>query len=292
MLDSALPDELREIVAVHPSLPAPVGYDPLFASQADMGFGWNARNFYIVRDRALTGRKVMASFPRTDEGLEAAWQTLVQGYPVLASEVAHEATRVAHEATTADQREQLLRRASFGVLTCTLLGGHGWEDGGVEAGATCVLYFCERELVVRTGRGELARSSYSSAVALDFTGPGRQTTGGRIYGGGFGLIGAAEGMIVAAVLNSLARKTTIHTVIRFQTPDMGLFFFYSEKTPEELRIQLSGVVKQVEAAGQPEPAVHLSDPVEQVAKLAALHSAGALSDEEFAALKAKLIASL
>jgi hypothetical protein len=60
----------------------------------------------------------------------------------------------------------------------------------------------------------LLRIPYSAIDDLEFSGPGKVTTGGGFIGGGFGLSGAAKGMIAASVLNALTTKTKIHTMIR------------------------------------------------------------------------------
>lgn len=44
------------------------------------------------------------------------------------------------------------------------------------------------------------------------------------------------------------------------------------------------------AAAQPPPPAPPTDPIEQLKELAALHESGVLTDEEFAAQKAKLLA--
>jgi hypothetical protein len=153
------------------------------------------------------------------------------------------------------------------------------------------LRFTEDGIWVRpiSGWRALMRSPYTDAVALEFSGPGRVTTGGGVWGGGFGLKGAAEGMIVASVLNALTTRTKIHTVIRYLAVNLEAFFFYSKATPDQLRVQLSKVLSFI---GPLAPRSAGRDTISELERLAELHSAGVLSDEEFTTLTSKIISSL
>ena len=81
------------------------------------------------------------------------------------------------------------------------------------------------------------RRSYAEIVALDFDGPGKVTMGGGFIGGGFGLLGAVEGMAIVLVLNSLTTRSEIESLIRCEAREMEVFFFTNTATPRDLRIQ-------------------------------------------------------
>jgi hypothetical protein len=123
----------------------------------------------------------------------------------------------------------------------TLPGGYGWDEPTFVPGTEGALKFTNEGIWVRpiSGWAALIRSPYKDALALEFSGPGAVTSGPTLFGGGFGLKGAAEGMIVASVLSALTTRTTIHTVIRYQAVNLEAFFFYSKATPDQLRVQLS-----------------------------------------------------
>jgi hypothetical protein len=126
---------------------------------------------------------------------------------------------------------------SYAVLAdCTLLGGYGWDEAAFPPGTPCALQFAEEGLRVHGTSRVFIRSLYRDARALEFSGPGRVTRGGSFFGGGFGLTAAAQGMIAAAVLNTLTSRTTIHTVVRYEAVEMEAFFFYSKATPDDLTI--------------------------------------------------------
>jgi hypothetical protein len=194
-------------VALVPELwPPPTGHFAWFASADGMRFGWTESSFHL-RSAGGLWEKTLLKFPMTAEGWATAWQTLLTEYPGLAAEVSVEYGK-----------QYGKQYGSYVVLKdCTLLGGYGWDDG-FAPGAECRLSFTEEGIWVHAiSSGRFARvfhSPYEDALALEFSGPGRVTTGGRFFGGGFGVAGAAEGMIVASVLNALTSETDIKTVIR------------------------------------------------------------------------------
>lgn len=267
-------------VALVPELwPPPTGHFAWFASADGMRFGWTESSFHL-RSAGGLWEKTLLKFPMTAEGWATAWQTLLTEYPGLAAEVSVEYGK-----------QYGKQYGSYVVLKdCTLLGGYGWDDG-FAPGAECRLSFTAEGLwvhAISSGRFAFVfHSPYEDALALEFSGPGHVTTGGRFFGGGFGVAGAAEGMIVASILNTLTSRTDIKTVIRYQAADLEAFFFYSGATPEDLRVQMSKVLGLIKPPNT-RPATSV---VSELEKLVELHNSGALSDDEFAALKKKIVES-
>jgi hypothetical protein len=270
-----------------------------FAIVGSLRFGWVQRNFHIVRD-GLTWTRTLHKFPLSEDGWALAWQTLASQYPQLAASVSQKVADTRHVALEADRvlqanaegKRALEQLGTYAELSgATLLGGYGWDEPRFVPGTECSLRFTHEGIWVHPTNGwaALLRSPYTDALALEFSGPGAVTTSGGFFGGGFGVKGAAEGMIVGSVLNALTTRTTIHTVIRYQAVNLEAFFFYSKATPNHLRVQLSQVLSFIRpttgSSTGPGPAAELE-------KLAELHKAGALSDEEFAVLKSKIIANL
>jgi hypothetical protein len=171
---------------------------------------------------------------------------------------------------------------------CTVVGGYGTDLG---AGAVCCLATSEDR--IRLFTPDLRRHwsvEMADVVALHVGGPGAVTKGGGFIGGGFGVQGAAEGMIVAAVLNGLTTKTTVNSLVRVTGRSAEVIVHTSALTPEQLELKLSPVLGRLRSrSGQ--PAVNgAPDLADQLTKLAALHDAGVLSAEEFASAKAKRLA--
>lgn len=125
-------------------------------------------------------------------------------------------------------------------------------------------------------------------LAVAITGQGERTTNLGLWGGGFGVKGAAKGMLAASILNSLTTKTDIDTVIALSDATQELYFHYDKETPEDLRIRLAPVFVKLRA----NPAVTTesnSSLVTDLSRLVELRDSGALSEHEFVAAKERLL---
>ena len=189
------------------------------------------------------------------------------------------------------------KAAIASVRDCRVLGGHGL---GLAKGAVVEIVFWRSALTIRTPASvQLGKTSpqhaevpYEDVVALEIGGPGAKQTGGGFVGGGFGLEGAAEGMLIASALNLLTTRTKVTTVICLQTPSAELFLQHTTETPDALRIRLSQVFnilrQRVPAANDSKPSgdEHV---VDRLAKLADMLDRGLLNREEFDRLKSELL---
>jgi hypothetical protein len=202
----------------------------------------------------------------------------------------------------------------FAVPGCDVLGGHGlaprvgerWDLNFMEAelrlvqqvGARWERIFTEDELQPdpQDFRGKSATVAYEDITAIEIGGPGKTQSGGGFFGGGFGLQGAAEGMLVATALNMLTTRSKIDTVICLQTKTAELFLHSGDTAPDALRMRLSPVftrLRQQHVASTSSEGAASDGPqrniAERLAQLADLHARGALNDDEFSAAKAKLL---
>jgi len=172
-----------------------------------------------------------------------------------------------------------------------LLGGYGLKDG-IRPGDKVDLHFTREEIWISetTGYVPYLRRSYETAQALEFEG-GVVRKGGRYAGGGFGVLGAAEGMAMAALLNSLTTKTSIHTTVRLEAQDAELFFFTDQAPPKTLYMQFAEVRARINAAtpaALPAPESN-ADLADQLLQLGTMFEKGLLTADEFAAAKARLL---
>ncbi len=113
---------------------------------------------------------------------------------------------------------------------------------------------------------------------------------GLIFGGlTFGLIAAV----------AMANANGIKTVVRIRSQDAELFFQNTQKSPDAVRVELSGPLTAIEAAraagpgegGAERPADRVPESIpDQLSKLASLLADGVLTQDEFERLKAKVIA--
>jgi hypothetical protein len=131
--------------------------------------------------------------------------------------------------------------------------------------------------------------TYDEINSFDVGGPGAVKSGTRLWGGGFGLQGAAEGMLAASVINSLTSKVRVETVLTVRATLRGFVVVYAQETPEQLRIRLAGAIAQIEGRQRTASTSGETSVPDQLARLHELHSQGGLTDEEYATAKAKLI---
>jgi hypothetical protein len=150
---------------------------------------------------------------------------------------------------------------------------------------------------------EIGSSGAPSIVSLDSLRDIRVegqsvTNGGGFFGGGFGVKGAAEGVLVATALNALTTKkqkwVTIGIVADGGWVDLRLDNYEVLPVRNTLRVLADRVIanqKSDQGGAIPGSAVTDSrhDLVQNLERLAALRESGALSEEEFVAAKARLL---
>ena len=185
----------------------------------------------------------------------------------------------------AEGKLELERLTTYAEIPdCTLLGGHGWDEATFVPGTPCTLRFTEEGIWVHPPDRwrALIRSPYSAATELELSGPGGTPSAGKVLGATlvFGVIGTAYALA----------HPDIESFIRYKAGDsLEAVFSCKTWTPEELRVQLSKVLSFI---GPPARNTGGTDTVSELERLAELHKSGALSDEEFATLKSKIIARL
>lgn len=276
--------------------PVPSDSHMQYAVADGKSFSWNSKGYCINKSTALR-TKPLIQVPLTQEGWAECWQILKRDYPELAHAV-QERARKRQESFERSAHfhayEEAFRTELLGIDTLTsvpkviLLGGHGYSSNVVPR-TRMDLYFTPDGLwATRAGAATpLIRSPYSDVTAVDFSGPGQVTRGGGFIGGGFGVKGAAEGMAIAAVLNSITTKSEIRSLIRWEARALEAFFFTDTATPGDLRIQFSAVLGQIKQSTS--AAVESADSLDRLERLAKMHQDGSLTDEEFATMKRRLI---
>lgn len=122
---------------------------------------------------------------------------------------------------------------------CTVLGGSGYA---LPTGTEVNVCLGQSAMTIRTlTDGQTEHVSYPEVVSITISGPGRVTSGSGFIGGGFGVAGAVEGMVVATILNALTTRTKVHTILEIITHRGELFLHYGQMEPGALRIVLSPV---------------------------------------------------
>lgn len=163
---------------------------------------------------------------------------------------------------------------------CTFLGGCGYTFA---VGQRLEVRFSSDAIRLQASEeGGAAEIFYPELVDLAVTGPGAVSTGGGFIGGGFGFEGALKGMAISAVLNLLTSRTKVHTFLQIVTHQGEVFLHYGGLDPGALRIVLSPVFTRLRRTDAGWLAARLQ-------RLDALRSQGAVSEEQFASLKARLL---
>ena len=197
-----------------------------------------------------------------------------------------------------------LRVGALAVLSgCRLLGGSGFDIELPEEGTWDVIFKDDQVLLYQVvysvsaenyrGSGQTLEIGWAG-LAINIGGAGAMRKGGRFIGGGFGIAGAAAGMLTASALNAMTSSTSIDTVIHLLTPSGELFLHYNQQTPAVLRRTLSPVFTRLRQEPSLSPAQADASPagvVDQLHKLADLLDRGHLTPEEFAQLKADLLSA-
>ena len=277
------------------------------------GIGWQ---FPAQRDRgpafvalgkgALGGMKVLDRFPLTEAGWVLAWNAVARVDPEAARRIRgtlaerdREAARLAPDRVLVGPEVAVLDSRSLASLPgAVLLGGYAAVPALVIGERYDVRFLEDRLAAYWIGRpAPRAEVPFAQIEVVEIGGPGLVKSGGGFVGGGFGAVGALEGMAVAAVLNALTTRTSITTIVRVQGTDCEMFFLHTKSTPEQLRMEMSAALGAIRAAhtvatGEPAPSpppAAPASPVEELAKLADMLAAGLITRAEFDQLKARIL---
>jgi hypothetical protein len=189
------------------------------------------------------------------------------------------------------------RRTLYNFTLAAAGGSH------IQAKASCTIDFTSAGITIHASDGlrDVVKESvsYAEVVALQISGTTTRRNAGMI-GGGFGVVGAAEGILVASVINSLTTRTKIYTLLRIATTRSEYVFVSYSVDSSALQLSLTPAQLRVRQAHQaPEPPHAQPQPqapansglsvADEVRKLAAVRDEGLLTEEEFAAAKARLL---
>jgi Short C-terminal domain len=167
----------------------------------------------------------------------------------------------------------------------------------VPIGSSCIIDFGKESIRIEAAQNVEDVVLYRDVHALQVTGSTTRHSAG-VFGGGFGVAGAAEGILAASVVNSLSATTTVYTVLRIATTSAEYVFVSNAFDNNALQMFLTPVQPRIRQA-QANSALPVPSPqggaalsvADELTKLAQLRDAGVLSDEEFAAAKTRLLGS-
>lgn len=269
---------------------------PYFAEAEGAWFGWKDGNFEIRRPAF----KVVAASPLTKVGWLAIWGDLAANYPVLASAVS--ARLRFEEMSPSDRAQQLALEAAararrphkagepIAKYSVQCIGGYP----GIAKGTLLTLEVWPDSFhLLEAGNPAEAASAvipYGSVRSVDVV---RKE------------LGFARSVLGGLNSRQLNQQTTLH--IAFRSADLDLVLRVemqgvtlngmANKAREFVDLlRTEGIVQQFNSAGERIPSKSEderrdSGVAEEVERLAALHAQGALTDDEFEALKRRVIRS-
>lgn len=166
-------------------------------------------------------------------------------------------------------------------ILCTVLGGTG---SALAKGDKYVAVFGQDAIYLVSG-AQRFEVKLEQLTALKIEGPGRITSDAGVMGGGFGLEGAALGIGVAALINTLTTKSETNTILYIAWPGAELFLHTSSYTPDEARLILSHTFSAIQSVAN----VGRADLASQLERIGELRDSGKLTAEEYGLAKAKLL---
>lgn len=244
---------------------------------------YSVRQLRGLRDRTL------AEEPVSPTGWAAIWRVFAAEEPEYVQQLFEREKRRSKQRARQEIWDGLsTHEIDLPLRSAFLVGGFG--IGPFEKGKAHSLRFGDSALVISLPDVAIETVPYSDLDCLNVSGE-VETRGGRFIGGGLGIEGAAEGMLVAAVLNSLTAKTDVRTIIEVQTKRNTHFVFLNTAKPAKiLEVELLPVQARLRGidrlSGRTGDGANL---IEQLERLAALHRDGALSAEEFQSAKSRLL---
>jgi Short C-terminal domain len=255
-------------------------------------------SYVIARLPVFGGEKILERYPLTEDGWAAAWRAL-EKIDLPAAVKARKVAIQRHAKDSAESDRGRLDQQSLSVVPgLVFIGGY---IRGVELvpGNACDLRFLrDSAAIYLPGQlSSIGEIPFTEIENVEIGGPGLVRSGPRWVGGGSGVLGAAEGIAMAALLSALTTRTTITTIMLVQATRAELFLLNKKTSPQAFRIQLSPVLGSIREARTlvPAPAQETAgnlSPVDELAKLASLLDRGLLTRAEFDELKAKLITGL
>jgi hypothetical protein len=195
--------------------------------------------------------------------------------------------------TMARQEQLLAKEKSLSgrePVPCFVQGGAGLNFSTGDA----ILISCRPDSIglLNLKTEKLLTIPFTQLTLLEINGPGKVDSNLGLSGGGFGVEAAAEGILIASVVNALTSISTINTYLKIGFYESEALLHLKSIEPSQLRIILSPAFAYINNRinenyrSQNTLSVSLSSEIE---KLGDLKKIGILSEEEFVAAKKRLL---
>jgi hypothetical protein len=185
--------------------------------------------------------------------------------------------------------ESVQNRCGHQPVVAVVIGGSGFELQKDEVVLTSCI--ADNLTLSNIKSGKEFAIPFSKILNIEITGPGTVSTSAGLIGGGFGVQGALKGILVASTINALTRKTTTDTFLRISTSSGEVHLHTSMMEPKELRLVLSPAIVAMEATKHSASLASKSagSTSDELKNLHQMHLDGALTHEEFALAKERVL---
>ena len=129
--------------------------------------------------------------------------------------------------------------------------------------------------------------SFDDLSKVEVSGAGISTVGGGAMGGGIGLEGAAQGILIASIINLLTTRTVVDTFLTLRFEDYEITLQGVKISPLDLKLALSPAIRTLEGNQKTKSANGSMS--EEIDRLSKQFKEGVLSAEEFQRAKAAVI---
>lgn len=185
--------------------------------------------------------------------------------------------------------ESVQRRCAHKPVVAVVIGGSGFDLPVREV--LLVSCIADQLMLSNIRSGNELAIPFAQILNIDITGPGTVSTHAGLIGGGFGVQGALEGILVASTINALTTKTSTHTLLRISTGQAEVHLHTAMMEPAELRLVLSPAIVAMEASKHHGswPTRSIVPTSDELQKLHRMHLDGVLSQEEFTRAKERVL---
>ena len=247
----------------------------------------------LVVPRGRTGfRESRAQeFPMTEDGWTKAWSAFQGQDAAAASQIAGQLEVAGRSRALRERMQQLTAEQSFLSLPrAQLIAGYRTEPLAVGSSYLAQFLPDTMRVVEPSNAQTLVQIPYADVLALRVDGD--EHSGSRLSGGQFALAVAAEGLLTAALMNSVAARHPVAAYVELQTEAFHGVFLTTDRTPMQVRLALKPVEAQLrmlerDAPQQAPPGG--DDLLSRLERLQALKQQGALTPDEFDVAKRRIL---
>ncbi len=174
------------------------------------------------------------------------------------------------------------------VIFVDVVDGTGWAP---PVGSKVEVTLSPDQVVLRNSQSEEFRCALGDITDVHINGNTR-TSGPRIFGGGFGVKGAIEGIAAATLVNRLTSKSHKWVTVTIAGRTGRVVLVAADMAELQMRAFFRPVQDRLIKLKSGSGAVQNEDLVTTLERLVSLHESGVLDDSDFELLKERALGQL